>query len=140
MVKKAIETAKDWLETADITLSAKRYEQSIYSLEMSVEIALKAVLIELNVDVPKVHDIRNVAVTFLRGNSKVPKQFLLDLGGFLTDFDTLLRLRSAVGYGFETGFDASKLKKIADELYSKGERIVEACEEAIEFIGRKRSI
>ncbi len=136
-MKTAIETAYDWLETAKITLKAKRYEQSIYSLEMSVEIALKAVLIELGVEVPKVHDIRYVAGSTLRGNSRVPKQFLKDLNGFLSDFDTLLRLRSATGYGFETGFDSPRLEKIARELFSKGERTVEACEESIKFIKKK---
>lgn len=136
MVKKAIDTAKEWLETAEITLKARRYEQCLYSLEMAVEIALKSVLIELRVEVPRVHDIRSVAGTFLSGSKKVPKEFSRNLGQYLANFDTLLSLRSAVGYGFETGYDRSKLEKLAKDLFANGSEIIDACENAISHIKR----
>ncbi|MEM3572450.1 MAG: HEPN domain-containing protein [Candidatus Micrarchaeaceae archaeon] len=132
MVKTPIETAKDWLQTAELALNAGRYEQAIYALEMSVEIAFKAVLISMRVEVPKVHDIRKPISLFLQGNKAVPKDFLNELDDYISTFKTLLSLRSMVGYGFEGGFENIDMKKQAEILFTKCRRIIAACETAVQ--------
>jgi HEPN domain-containing protein len=134
MVKTPIETSKDWLKTAEITLNAERYGQSLYALEMSVEIAFKAVLLSIHVEVPKVHDIRKTVKTFLSGNKKMPKKFADELDDYLSTFENLLSLRSIVGYGFESGLESAELEKQAESLVPKCHKIIIACEYAIKNI------
>ena len=131
VVKPPIETAKDWLQTAELTLDAKKYEQSLYALEMSVEIAFKAVLLSVRVEAPKAHDIRKIVHTYLVGNKKMPKQFLGDLDDYISTFGTLLRLRPLVGYGFESDVEKGVLEDQAKELWAKCSKIVIACQGAI---------
>jgi len=131
MVKKPIDTARDWLIAAEATMEAEKYEQSLYSMEMSVEIAFKAVLISVKADAPKLHDVRRVLNTMLSGSRKVPKEFIANLDSYTSTFGTLLSIRSMVGYGFESGTASMELDKQAKELLPKCRAIVKACEEAV---------
>ena len=134
VVKKTIEVARDWLQTAEAALGAEKYGQSLYSLEMAVEIAFKAVLESVHVEVPKVHDIRKVIMTFLAGNKKMPKDFLDQLEDYLLTFEGLLRIRSMVGYGFESNMDEAQLASKARKLIPKCSKIVSSCEDAIKKV------
>lgn len=136
MVNAPIETAKDWLQTAKITSDAGIYGQSIYALEMAVEIALKAVLLSVHVDVPKVHDVRKTVKTFIVGNKDVPKSFRDGLDHYMPIFETLLNLRAMVGYGFEGGAESKELEMQAKTLIPKCSEIILACEKAIKIIGK----
>lgn len=129
-----IETAKDWLEMAELAMEAGKYAQTAYSLEMAVEIALKAVLIAVHVEVPKVHDIRKAAKMFLAGNRSLPKSFLEELDGFLATFETLLRLRPIVGYGFEAGAAKSDIKEQAERLLPKCAIVITECGKAVKHL------
>jgi HEPN domain-containing protein len=133
-VKEPIEVSKDWLKTADITFKIGRYEQTLYSLEMAAEIAFKAVLLSLNLEVPKVHDIRKIIRTFLAGNKKVPKEFSNDLDEYLSTFEVLLRMRSIVGYGFENYMEKGHLEEEAQKMLSKCSKLVKSSEGAISYI------
>lgn len=133
---KPIDMAKDWLQTASLALDAKKYAQVAYSMEMAVEIALKAVLIAIHVEVPKVHDIRKTAKMFLTGNKAVPKSFLEGLDDILATFETLLRIMPIVGYGFESGATGNEIREQAEKLLPKCTRIVEECERAIRHAER----
>ncbi len=133
-----IDTAKDWLEVAEIASDAKKYEQSLYALEMSVEIAFKAVLMSVNVEAPKVHDIRRVLRTFLIGNKSMPKAFTKELDGYISTFEDLLRLRPFVGYGFENGAGKKMMEEQAKAMLPKCAKIVSACEDAIGHVQKKK--
>lgn len=130
-IEDPIKTAKDWLQMAEMAVEANKYAQATYSMEMATEIALKAVLIAVRVEVPKVHDIRKAARMFLAGNKSLPRPFVEGLDGYLATFETLLRLRPIVGYGFETGTNKQYLKEQAEELLPKCSNILAECEKAI---------
>ena len=136
-IERAIETSRNWYETARITTAAGIYSQAFYSLEMSAEIALKAVLISLHVEVPKVHDIRKIARMYLAGNKSVPQTFLGKLDEILEIFESLLRMRSMIGYGFEGILDKEDLRKQLDILLPQCSDLVEQCEIAIQYLERK---
>ncbi len=133
-----IDVAKDWLKSAELLKSVKRYEQSLYAMEMAAEIALKAVLLATNTEFPKVHDIRKAAMLFLSGNKKMPKQFTSNLDGHMKAFETLLRLRSFAGYGFESSIDPKELEQQAQTLLPKCKELVKGCEIAIIYIESKK--
>ena len=111
MVKTPMAVAKSWLRNANRNMGDREYELSLYSLEMAVEIAFKAVLISINIDPPKVHDIRDTIRISLNGNKKISKQFSEGLDGYLSTFGELLSLRSMAGYGFEVGIESAELRK-----------------------------
>jgi HEPN domain-containing protein len=131
MVKAPIAVAESWLRNANRNLSDKEYELSIYSLEMAVEIAFKAVLISINIDPPKVHDIRDTIRISLDGNKKISKQFSEMLDGYLSTFGELLSLRPMAGYGFEGNIESAELRKQNESLIPKCSRIVQACENEV---------
>lgn len=135
MVRTPIETAKGWLKTAEVAFDAGIYEQSLYALEMSVEIALKAVLIATHVEVPKVHDITDVVRTFLVHNKKLPKEFADNIPDYLSTFKSLVEIRPFVGYGFENKNERIWFDKQAQELMPKCTKIVKSCENAIKKLG-----
>lgn len=137
MEVKPIDAAKDWLNLAELAMDAGKYAQAAYSLEMAVEIALKTVLIAIHVEVPKVHDIRKAAKMFLAGNRSLPKSFLGELDDFLATFETLLRLRPIVGYGFEAGAAKSDIKEQAEKLLPKCAIILAECEKAVKHVKKK---
>lgn len=139
VVKRPIEVAGNWLQTAEVAFGAEKYEQSLYSLEMAVEIAFKAVLESVHVEVPKVHDTRRTIRTFLTGNKKMPKDFLEQLDDYLLIFEGLLRIRSMVGYGFESNMDKEQLAGEARKLLPKCAKIVSSCEKAIKNAEKSNS-
>ncbi len=132
-----MDTAKDWLLAAEVTSKAGISGQSLFSLEMSVEIALKAVLLSVNADVPKVHDIRSVINVHLKNNSVLPKKFLENLPGYMKVFEELIRERAPAGYGFES-MERGEFKAQMKELMPKCREIVRACDAAIKHVEGKR--
>lgn len=137
-INKPLDVAKDWLKSSELLKNAKRYEQSLYAMEMAAEIALKAVLLVSNTEFPKVHDIRKAVLLFLSGNKKVPKQFSANLDGHMKTFETLLRLRSSAGYGFESSIDPKELEQQAQFLLPKCKELVKDCKNAITYIESKK--
>ena len=133
-VKQPIDTAMNWLKVAQLAFERKIYEQSIYALEMSVEIAFKAVLLSVKVEAPRVHDIRKVIDIYLAGNRRLPKTFTGSLDSYLSTFDELLKLRPFVGYGFESEIGRKELDVRAKRLLSECSRLVAACGRAIKGV------
>ena len=136
-IETAIETSKNWYETARLAASAEIYSQALYSLEMGAEIALKSVLISLHVEVPKVHDIRKVARLYLSSNTSVPKAFVKKLDWMLEVFEDLLRMRSIVGYGFEGVVDKEELRVQLEVLLPKCLDLIDESEKAVNYITGK---
>ncbi len=130
-----IDTAKDWLDTARLAMDKGMGAQAIYAMEMSVEIALKSVLITLHIDVPKVHDIRKIARMHISGNRAVGKAFRGKIDGYLETFEELLRLRAPAGYGFERPAAREEINAEAKRLLPKCTEIVSACERTVKKIG-----
>lgn len=135
MARQPIDTAEDWFQTGEMAFNGGKPEQALYALEMSVEIALKTVLISMRVEVPKVHDIRRVARTFLAENKALPKPFRDNFDTYIATFETLLSIRSMVGYGFEGEKEKKELEAQAKSLIPECARIIRACEEAIRKAG-----
>jgi HEPN domain-containing protein len=137
-VKTPIESAEEWLDMADLALSKKLYEQSLYAMEMASEIALKGVLMAIKISVPKTHNIGDTVRTYLYGNQKLSQEFLEHLPTFLEDFKTLLELRPAVGYGFESRLSHDELASKAIMLMPRCTKLVKECAaETVRVIKKK---
>jgi HEPN domain-containing protein len=105
-------------------------------MEMSVEIAFKAVLRSLSIEFPKVHDITDAAREYLSGNGKLPGGFREGLQDYIATFNSLLGYRPIVGYGFDERFQNVDFEEKAKRLLPKSKEVVLACEAAIKKMRR----
>ena len=116
--KGAIESAEAWLRTAEITRKNEDYDISAYSLEMSLEITLKAVLIALNVNYPKVHDMTIALRKQLKSNKKISVEDANRFNEYMFILSDLIRLRPIGGYFFDDTNDKASEKEL-ENLVSK---------------------
>ncbi|EQD35113.1 HEPN domain protein, partial [mine drainage metagenome] len=111
----AIGSAKRWLASAELNARHGSYDSALYSLEMSVEISMKAVLMCIGIDVPKTHAIGDIFASSVKSDKRIPKVFKEHVEESVDVFNALLGLRAASGYIFET-------KTTMEELKAKYER------------------
>lgn len=129
----ATASAARWLDSAKLNAKSGNYDAALYSLEMSVEIALKAVLLSLEIDAPKVHTIGD-AVTLALQDKRVPKEFKEKTSTVLGTFNALLSLRSVGGYAFETKASLGDLKELYEKYKDDAARTVKLSEDSVRKI------
>lgn len=129
----AVGSADRWLDSAKLNAKSGNYDAALYSLEMSVEIALKAVLLSLEIDVPRVHAI-NDAVTLALQDRRAPKEFKDKVPTVLSTFNALLSLRSVGGYVFETRASLADLKTLYGKYKEEAEGVVKLCGDSVRKI------
>ncbi len=108
--QKAIKRAERWYQSAIRGFEDEKWDDVIYSYEMAVEQALKAVLILYCIEYPKQHDISNIYLTLKEHD--VPKWFLEKIkihSKFLLD---LVKKRSIAAYGYVDGITEKKNLKM----------------------------
>ena len=134
IAEEAIGSAKRWLVSAELNAGKGNYDSALYSLEMSVEIAMKAVLLSIGIDVPKSHRIGDVFAASVREDKRLPDEFKSHIGECTDIFNALLGLRAAGGYMFEAKTTMGELKD-EYERYRKGaEDVVGLCEGAVDVV------
>ncbi len=118
-VKSALDNASRWYSTAKEAYAAKNYDNSVYAMEMALEIGLKAVLISEGVDYPKIHDVTAVIRMSLNAdiNKKGINQDTVD--DMLSTMQVLLKYRNAAGYMFSNNVNMDVLKRVADDNLEK---------------------
>lgn len=124
--------AEYWLIAAEKSKDDGGYKLAVYALEMSLETALKAVLLSFRVEPPKTHNI----VAFMResvrnGGETMPKRFVSELDPMLSTFQLLLDNRNTAGYSFSTGSETPFLKRIAEESLPKAKRYLGLCKDLV---------
>lgn len=133
----AMENANMWLRTAEAAMKCDIYTTALYSMEMSVEIALKAVLMEFGINVPKVHNITStLRSVFAEKRNALPKEFAEKEESILETYSDLLELRQLVGYTFEMGSSIDPKEK-AKHYITRSKEVLSLCESAIKHIRRK---
>lgn len=114
------------------------YTTALYSMEMAVEISLKALLLEFQVNVPKTHNVINTLRNlFEEKNAILPKEFSSRKDFILDAYNDLLEIRPLVGYTFEVNMSIDPEEKAKQYIKSTKE-IVNLCDLAIRHIKRKK--
>ncbi len=134
--KDAIESSRRWLNSARINASAGSYDAALYSLEMSVEIALKALLLSLGIEVPRTHSIGDLVIESVRDNKRLPKELAQNVDKIVGLFNSLAALRPISGYIFETKSSLKDLKVKYDKYADEAEAVIEMCGRAVKSAGR----
>lgn len=97
-----------WLRGALRAVEDERRDEVVYSSQMAVEQASKAVLIALGMEYPKENDVGTAFKEIrIRG---VPEWFIMIIDGLAGNVSELAELRGLAGYGYEKGLDADTSK------------------------------
>jgi len=133
IANEAIKTAENWLETAETMLEKKVYNTALYSEEMAVGIALKAVILSVGIEPPKVHNIiENVEVNIL-DSSAFPKKYKEDLKKITRELlPELLRNRQISGYTFNYNINKDELEKLAVKYLESSKAAIVTCKKIVE--------
>lgn len=133
----ALDDALRWLNSAKRSGGAGDYNLGIYGLEMSVEIALKAVLIALDIDYPKVHDILPIIRSAIKeSKSKLPSAFINNESFILDTLRELLKLRGPAGYTFSSNIKITDLEGDYKKYLKEVTRILDLCKESVAFLNK----
>jgi HEPN domain-containing protein len=136
---KALESSEMWLHTAEAAFEKKLYPSSLYALEMAAEIALKAVLAAMHVDVPKTHNVAQILKgIFEEKRGLLPKEFSDNEEFVMGVLSDLLLLRNPAGYAYETNISTSEFRSKAEEYIGKTKRVLKLAKIAVEHISKKQ--
>ncbi len=126
-----LESSGKWLKACEVNRKNRLYGVALYSLEMSVEMALKAVLYKLNIEVPKMHNITGQMRAVAKENTKLSKEFRDSIDKITDVFSTLIEYRAPSGYSFEYNFSENELKDKLEGLYAESKTIIELCRKTV---------
>ncbi|MEM3406676.1 MAG: HEPN domain-containing protein [Nitrososphaerota archaeon] len=122
----ALKRSSRWLKGAFRALEDKRWDDVVYSSQMSVEQSSKAVLIALGIEYPREHDV-SIAFKQISKIKNIPAWFLSILNDLANNISELAEIRGLAGYGYEKGLDAEYFKDYAPIAYEKAKKHYEAC-------------
>jgi HEPN domain-containing protein len=129
-VKAAMANAETWLGSANSNYRDKHFSASLYSLEMSAEIALKAVLLSVNVNVPRIHDVSAIVIKYSNENKKLAK--IKENEKFVREvFSDLLMFRNSAGYMFEYRKSEKEFKELIEEYLPQVKLLLGICKASL---------
>ncbi|MBS7637946.1 HEPN domain-containing protein [Candidatus Bathyarchaeota archaeon] len=126
LARSALKRGGRWLRGALRAVEDERWDDVVYSSQMAVEQASKAVLIALGVEYPKEHDVSTAfkEISRIKG---VPEWFVKIIDDLACNISELAELRGLAGYGYEKGLDAEYFKDYAPIAYERAKKHYEAC-------------
>ena len=128
----AIRTAESWIKTAETMLGEKVYNTALYSEEMAVEIALKAVMLSMGIEPPKVHNIIESVEANVLSSNNVPKKYKEELKEITRSlFPELLRNRQISGYTFNYNINKKELELLAEKYFEAATDAVALCKTVV---------
>ena len=142
VAKAGLNRAERWLQGAVRAFEDKRWDDVVYSSQMTLELSTKAILMLFGIDYPKEHDVSSVLVQ-LADREDIPKWFKDKVPSISDAVAELAELRGLAGYGFEPGMDAEYFKDYAPEALKRARETFEHCsrllEELLKFSDVKHS-
>jgi HEPN domain-containing protein len=129
----AMKIAKNWLLTAETMADKKIYNTALYSEEMAVEIALKALLLSFRVEPPKMHNIIEIVDSKIINSEKLSKEKreeIREITRYL--LPELLVNRQVSGYTFNYNIDKKDLETLALKYLDLTRNAVKLCNNIIE--------
>ena len=103
LAERALADAEEWLQSANKLREINAGPKILYSLEMGVELSIKALLLYHGIDFPKSHNIL-AAVVSLLSSDIIDDEIRENAELIISTFHALLDLRSASGYSYDLSF------------------------------------
>ena len=136
LASKALKDAEEWLLSAKELDKAKVASKVVYSLEMGVEMSLKALLIYHGIDFPKSHNILPVVANLISSSEFDDTEIKKYSNEIFSTFHALLDIRSAGGYSYESSFDNEFFLEKANRYADPAFHIFELIRKHITAVGK----
>ena len=124
LAERALADAEEWLQSAEKLMEINAGPKILYSLEMGVELSLKALLLYHGIDFPKTHNIL-AAVVNLISSDKFDDPNIKENGELIfSTFHALLDLRSASEYSYESSYSSEFFIEKAKEYAEPASQVL----------------
>ncbi len=130
IAKDALNRAERWHQGAKRAFEDERWDDVIYSYQMAVEQALKAILILFGIEYPKIHNICPVYVDL--SSLDIPNWFIDKIDFHTTILEELIEKRGLSAYGYVSGVSKDDFKDDANNFKASVKEILADCKQLIE--------
>ena len=134
LAMKALSNSRSWYLSAEINAQRNQYDIAVYSLEMSMEIALKALLLGFDMDVPRTHNIGNLILKKLRESKSISPEDAEKLMEYVDEYYDLLRMRNVAGYGYEAHPESKRMENAFNRYIGIVKDTIDICENIVNSI------
>ncbi len=125
-----IEDAKRWFDVAGLSMENKLNDKALYAMEMSLEMVLKAILLSIGTEFPKVHNVSELLRNELR-NKKIDEKMRDKIYLWLDTFDYLLEFKNASGYRAQSSMTDADFRDKANKKFDTVKDAINGCESVI---------
>ena len=136
LASRALKNAEEWLLSSKELDKAKVASKVLYSLEMGIEMSLKALLIYHGIDFPKSHNILPVVANLISSSEFDDTEIKKYSNEIFSTFHALLDIRSAGGYSYESSFDNEFFLEKANRYADPAFHIFELIRKHITAVGK----
>ncbi|TXT58782.1 MAG: HEPN domain protein [Promethearchaeota archaeon] len=132
--RKGLQRAKRWYQSAIRALEDKRWDDVIYSYEMAIEQAFKAILILYGIEYPKKHDISSIFIQLKQKD--IPDNYLGKIDEYANLLKYLVEKRGPAAYGYIQGISKEIFKEDALKLKETVEEVLENCTKVLDLFNK----
>ena len=132
----ALKRAERWYQSAIRAFEDERWDDVMYSCQMSVEQALKAILILYGVEYPKIHDISSIYINIK--TKDLPRWFSSKMEFHASILEELNEKRGPSAYGYIEGMIKDDFKEDAFYFKDPVNEIINDCKKLIEDFSKKQ--
>ena len=131
----AMKRGSSWYQGAIRAFEDERWDDVIYSFQMSVEQALKAILILFGIEYPKKHDVSKIYLSLKKHS--IPKWFLEKIDFHAHILEDLIKIRGIAAYGYVKGITKDHFKDDASKYKEPVKEIIDDCNKLIIEFSKK---
>ena len=132
LAERALADAEEWLQSADKLREINAGPKILYSLEMGVELSIKALLLYNGIDFPKSHNIL-AAVVSLLSSDIIDDEIRENAELIISTFHALLDLKSASGYSYESSYSHEFFIEKAEEYGGPASQVLALIKRYIKY-------
>jgi len=135
VAREGLKRGEQWNQNAIQAYKDERWNDVVFSYEMAVEHALKAILILYGIEYPKIHNISKVYLNINRNN--IPKWFVNNMDLHAKTLKELVKLRGSAAYGYVEGLTKDDFKEDAITFKDSVIKVIDDCINLIKAFSKK---
>lgn len=125
IAQEALKRGEQWHQSSIRAFEDERWNDVVYSYQMAVEQALKAILILYGIEYPKTHDVWKFYLNINKDN--LPKWYIDRMEFHAKNLKNLVKLRERSAYGYVEGITKDDFKGDAVKYREAVKEILNDC-------------
>ena len=135
VAQESLKRGEQWQQNAIRAYEDERWNDVVFSYEMAVEQALKAILILFGIEYPKIHNISKFYMSINKNN--IPKWFVNNMDLHAKTLKELIKLRGIAAYGYVEGLTKDDFKEDANKFKDSVIKVIDDCKNLIKAFSEK---